>query len=256
MVAASTGPGPELDPLDPLPRALHASRPPEELSARHRDRVGRTLAFLAPGLIHWLGNSLFAIQGHVQMLALRGQEPSRAVGEILKGSHQAQHALELLRYLVVEPTAVAAGDAVAEPRPIYGSLVQLGTLLPRLCELMRIPLRDAGVRVTYEHSSRESPASVSGTVLCLAVTELVRAYAQRVQPGFRGELQIDLARQTEWAELRFLLRHAPDLLPFPQPATALAEELSVGLAELGARLRVEPDHQTLVLGIPVQARHA
>jgi hypothetical protein len=222
-------------PIELLPRSLRPELAPTELAARRRERVGRALGFLAPGLIHWLGNSLFAIQGHVQMLGLRSQEPSRTVGEIMKGSRRAQHALDLLRHVVAEDG---------------GTAVQVGTLLPRLCELLLVPLRDHGVRIEYRHSSHESPVAASGAVLCLSVVEVVRMLVGRLPPAFRGELQVDLARQADWIELRLRLVHARDLLPFPYESGSFTAQLEAGLADLGARLRAEPDGRTLVLGIP------
>ena len=167
------------------------------------ERVGPELAqFLAPGLVHGLGNSLFAIQGHAQLIRGCESEVNRARGGILKAAENALHGLDVLRFVLGE-----AGER---------DLTAPGSTLHRLCDYLRVPLRDRGIRVVYGDESQETPIPVDGVGLCQCVVELVRRVCQVLPSSFAGQMHIVLAAQRRDAIVVALrLETGPSLLPFP-----------------------------------------
>ncbi len=192
--------------------------------------------FAASGLLHWLGNSLFAIQGHAQMLGLDPAPRARGVQEVLKGARQAQSALDVFRWLVADRRST---------QPI-----QIGVLLPRLCEGIRIPLRARGIGLDHLHTSNETPRHVCGVVATQAIVGVVRTLVGRLPAGYEGRLVLDLTRQTPNVELALRLVPAGAMLPFRVaiPEIAAAANDSVR----GLDVAVAGDHvgQRLTLTLP------
>lgn len=190
------------------------------------------LAFLAPGIVHALGNSLFAVSGNAQFLSDQRQPTSRLRGVILGAVENAEHAVDLLRCLS-EPS----GD---DRRP-----EQAGVLLNRLAPILRVPLRDRDLGLEIGHSSTETPRSVAVRPFVLAVAEATRL-AHELLPRFvDGALHLDLCRQSRGSlDVVFEVRTRSQLLPFPLQFDAVAERMSAWTArervsvasEAGARL--------------------
>ena len=153
------------------------------------------LEFLLPGLTHSLGNSLFTIHGHAQLLGSRGTESGRERNAILKASKKAQHALELLKMLCV-------GGGAAAPAPA-------SSVLRRLAEYLRVPLREHGLQVRFMQSSGETPMLIDGGVLCRGVLEIVRQTAAVLPSGLGGISVLAAAERAE-AEGMTVSRVAPD----------------------------------------------
>ena len=164
--------------------------------------TGDLIEFVAPGLLHGLGNNLFAIRGHTQMLGGAQEQIAPAKNALLEASGKALGTLEVLRYLL--------GDARPDSRP------QAGILLHRICEVLVVPLRERGVRLRLERGSSEVPLAVDGTVLCQTVVELMRRLSERLPHGFEGSLIVDLASQrAQELVLTLEIESSASLLPFP-----------------------------------------
>lgn len=196
------------------------------------------LEFAAPGLLHGLGNNLFSIHGHAQMLRGGDTDVAREKAAIVKASEKALNALAILRYLV--------GEGGPEPAP------QAGVLLLRLFETLRVPLHEAGLQVQFSHGSGDAPVSVEGQVLCQSVVTVLRALAIDVPPGLQRAVVVDLAAQgAGGAEVVFRVAMRPSFLPFPVDLDKLLANAAMLLARHGARLDAAEDGQRLTLWLPV-----
>jgi hypothetical protein len=158
--------------------------------------------FLAGGIVHGMNNSLFAIQGHAQMLRGSEAEIAGARAAITKATEKALKALEVFRYVI--------GGADHGPPP------QAGILLHRLCEYVRNELADRGVRVRFVPGSGAAPQCVNGTALCQSVVEVLRQLAAVLPVASESDLSVEVVAQRKDAvvvELR--LDNRPAVLPFP-----------------------------------------
>jgi hypothetical protein len=196
--------------------------------------------FLAPGLLHELGNAVFKIQGHAQAAALPGTGAGRALGEVQKHAQQAKALLELVRCLVQDGAGVA---------------MQCGVLLPQVCELLEVPLRGHGLRVRFQHSSRQSPGSAPVATTARAVLGLARELARAVPIGFRGVLVVDLQQQTPVIVLRLAVTGDPALLPFPIDLRGALARANAWLAALPVGAGPTADGRALELRIATGDAH-
>jgi hypothetical protein len=169
-----------------------------------------TLAFLAPGLLHQLGNVLFTIQGNAQTLADPRDGGGRERAAILAASERGGQALRLLRCLL--------GDPAAPP-------VQAGVVLTQLGDLLRVPLREVRQLLELRHTAAQTPVFVAPTDFCIAVAEALRSLVTILPTGVHGTLVLDLCDHGP--------RHATVRVLFAPPAGALPFPLDVG--ELLAR---------------------
>lgn len=195
----------------------------------HRARL---LEFLAPGLLHQLRNALFAIQGQAQLLE---SGATRQRGEILDGVKRAQAALHVLRYLTEE-----AGP------------MQPGILLPRLLDVLRLPMRERGLSLSLQHTSKETPVRVDARLLADTVVSALRAIAARIPTGFRGGVHIDLCAQSP-TSVEVTIELVPDRaqLPFQVDLQSVQQELHAALsADGGLILLVD---RKLALHLPAMA---
>lgn len=191
------------------------------------------LDFVAPGLLHSLGNQLFAIQGSAHVLGA-SKQTGRFRETILEACGKAEHALEVLRH---------AGPANADPPRVE----QAGILLVRLADVCRVPLRERGVRLELAHSSKDSPRRVDARTFVRALCEVLRCVAIEVPACYAGELRVDLSDQRgAGVAVDLALRADPGCLPFRIGMTAaragsalVLDSLTVGVDELAAdRLRL------------------
>jgi hypothetical protein len=202
------------------------------------------LDFVAPGLLHALGNHLFAIQGSAHVLGMTKQT-TRHRETILESCGKAEHALDVLRH---------AGPEDADPPHVE----QAGILLMRLAEVCRVPLRERGVRLELGHSSKDSPRRVDARTFIRAVCELLRCVALEVPACYSGELRLDLCEQQGAAvAVELSLRTDPGCLPF-RIALPVARAGATGvIGRLGARVdEAGPDRLKLRIPSVVRRREA
>jgi hypothetical protein len=158
--------------------------------------------FLAGGIVHGMSNSLFAIQGHAQMLRGGEAEIAGARAAIAKATEKALKALDVFRYVI--------GGGEHGPPP------QAGILLHRLCEYVRGGLAERGVRVRFVPGAGDAPQCVDGTVLCQSVAEVLRQLTAVLPVASESDLSVEVVAQRKDAvviELR--LDNRPAVLPFP-----------------------------------------
>ncbi len=160
------------------------------------------LQFIAPGFMHAMGNCLFSIHGHAQLLRGGDTEIARDKSAIVKASERALHALDVFRYVIGDP-----GPEVAP---------QAGILLHRLCDHLRVPLREYGLIVRYLHASSQTPVHVDGIALSQVVVEVTRQLATHLPGGVEGAIEIDLsAQRPDGVTVTFAVQNDPSHLPFP-----------------------------------------
>ncbi len=175
-----------------------------------REQLAALLEFVSPGILHSLGNQIFAIQGNAQVLGIKTEDIGRERRAILSASKEAQESLDILRCLTSE-----SGE---EPRQ------QAGLMLRRICEAGKIPLREAGLRCSFEQSSVETPMSVEPSRFARCVLEVMRCIRAELPSGFDGDLHVDLAgQQARELRLSFEVQQKPSLLPFPLNMAAVCE---------------------------------
>jgi hypothetical protein len=164
---------------------------------------GDLMAFLAPGLVHALGNHLFAIQGSAHVLK-EGKAGLRERGTILEASTRAQQALDILRLL-------ATPDE--EPAPVE----QPGVLLTQLAPLCAVPLRERGLRHQVDFASpRSRPRGVPARRFVRAYLGLLQRMSEGLPPFVHGTLLTQLLRQDhESVTFELGVEFAAHCLPFP-----------------------------------------
>ena len=182
--------------LRPNPLTL----PLPSLTARRAD--GELVSFVLPGIVHAIGNGLFAVRGHTQLLRAVGGEMNRERNSILRASARAQDALDVLRAVMGEPGL-----------PPF----QADILLKHLGEALVVPLRDRDLTGRVAISSRGTPVLVDGAALCQTLVELTRHAVEAIHDGFEGTLVYDLFRQSRTEReigLRLSIERGPQQLPF------------------------------------------
>ena len=200
-----------------------------------RDDVAE-LRLAVPGLLHSLSNALFAIQGHGQRVGATTPDLEAEKAAILRAADQAQHAVEVLRHMV--------GEGAGRP-------VQAGILLHRLCEILNMPAREAGLRLDLQHSSPQTPEPVDGTLLCRTVTATISALIDELPECFEGQLRVDLASQSaKGLEILVLVQPDSSLLPFPLDLEQVVASLGPRFHSWGARLSGPEPEGTLRLAMP------
>ena len=169
--------------------------------AADRDDI-EELRLAIPGLLHSLSNALFAIQGHGARVGSSTPDLEAEKAAILGAAGLAQSAVEVLGHL--------AGEGVRRP-------VQAGQVLHRLCEILRVPLRERDLHLELQHSSPQAPVAVHGSVLCRALSATIGALCDAMPAGFRGRVRVDIVSPTaERLEILVQIRGVASLLPFPK----------------------------------------
>lgn len=212
------------------------------MQARRR-QLAPLLEFLMPGLLHSLGNHLFAIQGNAQVLGMREGEIDRERQAILEAAGQARAALDIIRCLSGE-------------QPELGT-EQAGAILRRVCEISRIPLLEAGLRCQLAHSSIETPINIDSAIFTQCLLETLRCIREELPSGFDGELHIDLRGQSRnLLAIGMRVQQNPDLLPFPLNLGQVASRAEEFLSPLQAHLVGPSESGELVLHVAPQALHS
>lgn len=166
-----------------------------------------SLAFLAPGLLHHLGNVLFTIQGNAQALGSADVPASRELTAVLGAVERGAHALRVLRGLLGDPAAPQADAS--------GLLDQLG-------DLLRVPVREARQSFELRHSARRLPVLVDPSEFCRIVVDLVQGLVAILPNGVHGTVVVDLFDQGEGhVTVRVAFQPPTGALPFPIPTEDL-----------------------------------
>jgi hypothetical protein len=182
---------------------------------------GDLMAFLAPGLVHALGNHLFAIQGSAHVLK-EGKAGLRERGTILEASNRAQQALDILRLL-------ATPDE--DPAPVE----QPGVLLTQLAPLCAVPLRERGLRHHLDFASpRSRPRGVPARRFIRAYLGLLQRVSEGLPPFVHGTLITEFRHQDQGSvTFELAVEFAAHCLPFPVDVDGIVAHCNEGHAHDG-----------------------
>jgi len=191
------------------------------------------LEYAAPGFLHGLGNALFKIQAHAQVIdtepALSGPEAGPG---ILAACKDATGAIEIFR-------AVLDPEAHADP-------VQAGGLLEDMLQMMRGRMREDGVQVLWDQGSLDIPQAVRPRDVVAPVLIAMRQLALALPGGTQGVLTVSV-RWERGLDLSLDLAPAPGSLPFEvnlEPAVRSTSaslqsgEVCVGGGGRGLRVKI------------------
>lgn len=164
---------------------------------------GRLWRFLAPGMLHGLHNSLFVVSSHAKLLGGGVTQVARERHAILRATEGAEGTLEVVRFATGEGKGQQTGR-------------QAWLLVRQICDLLRVPCRDRGLKIKATHSSSDSPANVDAFQLCRALAETARELVDGLPGGYVGSLEVDLALQDRnGITITLHVVSDRDVLPFP-----------------------------------------
>ncbi|MBK8100483.1 MAG: hypothetical protein IPK26_25580 [Planctomycetes bacterium] len=187
------------------------------------------LWFLAPGLMHHLGNAVFAARGQLQLAALDTERAAPALQALLR----AQTALGIVRHLL----------------PGGGGPVALGACVHGLAEMLRVPLRDLGLRLVT--ADVPAGAVVDAAALLPAILGAVRGLANAVPQGLGAVLTLTATTDATTLALRWGLEPGPGLLPFGLDWTKLAATVRQCLP-MGVELETTATADGLLMVLPTE----
>lgn len=200
--------------------------------------VAGALWYLAPGLLHQLGNALFTVHGRARLLA-DGLGADDGAGTdaraIVDGAARAQQTLAVLRWL--------CGEAGPEPQPV-------AAVLPALADTLRVPLRDRGIELRHDASTDPKQLAVVPTPFCRLVIAACQAMSQSASASPAGALVLQADADGAHVLLSLSLVQAPGALPFPLEHTRLQELLRAELEAAAARVDDSAPRQTLRFRVP------
>jgi hypothetical protein len=191
-----------------------------------------TLAFLAPGLLHQLGNVLFTIRGNAEAAAFATDGGERQRLAIATAADRGAEALRVLRCLL--------GDAASAPVPAV-------SLLTQVAELARVPLREAKLALEVDLGSRTTvrvdPIDFYGVVF-----EALRGLVAVLPSGATGSIGLELVELADHRVAVGISFQAPaGTLPFPLPLKELAQRIAGTGSLLGGPPRVRADGHGLLV---------
>ena len=195
------------------PSTLHRLSPP-------------SLAFLAPGLLHQLGNQLFAIQGSAQLL------PEDAVTlrpRILAAVQRGNETLRVLRALL--------GDAMSPRLP-------LAQALEPLLQVARVSLRERGHRLEAPGSPADG-GMVDGAAVVAGTAHAISLLVELVPSGVAGTFSVQGAMTAGAATVAIRFAPAAGSLPFP----LATEEVRLRLERDRAGSSKHPSCRAIVAGV-------
>lgn len=177
----------------------------------HRD----SLWLLAPGLLHYLGNALFAAQGRLQLL---GTTPEIGADRaaIHAALERAGGGLCVLRWVL--------GDESLGPQGLW-------LVLQRLHDTLRVSLRELGIRMELRGETLARGALVQGASTTRALLASIQQLVHGIGAGLRGTLVVDVVAATPvLSELRLWVQPEQGDLPFPVDLPHCVERLRPQLA--------------------------
>lgn len=173
------------------------------------------LAFLAPGLLHQLGNQLFALQGFAQLMADdAGPLRERMLAAVARSG-------EMLRVL-----RTALGDAA----PVR---LQLEAALEPLVDMVRVALRERGHQVQWSTTLGGRSIPVDAGAVVAAVARGAHLLAGAVPDGMVGVFALVGDEIDDRAVIRIRFTPAAGALPFPLTTDALAAACTNAVADAG-----------------------
>jgi hypothetical protein len=187
----------------------------------------KLLELMVPGLLHGMGNALFAIQARAQVMAAARAPGTEENGEgdtdgILPACRNASAVLDVLRLLTTaagEEPSIPAGDALR------------GVLEP-----MRIGLRDASYSIEVDPAAFDAGDAVPHRLFVRAVGLAAAEICDAVPTGCRGVLQF---RWMGARVLRVAFVGAADQLPFEADLTAAERTVSSWFVDTDGRVGCE-----------------
>lgn len=188
------------------------------------------LEFLAPGLLHSLGNALFKIQGHAQLL---GSE------EILAACRGAVETVDIYRH-VLDPEVPTKRTAA-------------GPLLRDLARLLRAHLRERGIMVRWDQGLESTGSKVLRSDLVMPVVTAVHRLGAALPTGFEGALQMD-AEATPDLQVSLCVSPAPGCLPFEVDVTAAVADAGTTLKDRPGSVSASPGGMGILISLPDEAR--
>ncbi len=173
-----------------------------------------SLAFLAPGLLHQLGNLLLTIQGNAHCMGEYAAPRERQA--ILDASARGAATLGVLRHLL--------GDGTHEVQPA-------DRLFRQVLELSRTASREAGHTLLEPQidGAEAWPAVVAAPFVRTLVLALA-SFVARIPTGVQARIQAGLGRDGKGFAVRFDCRRGTGELPFPLPLDDLVRTLAIRLA--------------------------
>ena len=185
--------------------------------ARVSPATAADLAFLAPGLVHQLGNLFFGLQAHA--LQADPQAAGPALQAIAGVADRGGACVRLLRH--------ALGDGSAEPGEARRAVADLG-------ELLRVAMREAG------HRLETAAGEAGGRIVDLAqfvpgALAALRSVCAALPTGM--EATVRLAWSDPLGELEVAVAPASGNLPFPVPYDGVAAAWNARAADSGWALR-------------------
>lgn len=198
---------------------------------RHLDPDRSALEFLAPGLLHALGNSLFEVEGCVALM--EGDTARRE--QAAAACREARNVLALARVLVGDP-----GGPQRLPS---------GDLLEGLGRLLRVPLREAGLALEVRVGNRGPVVRVGPLVAGVAVA--VRRLGAKASAGLGARIVLTPEAPRSGGGVLVTLEPPPGGLPFAVDVAAAATEVTAEVA--GSGILVEEVERGLRL-LPSGAR--
>lgn len=176
----------------------------------------RLLEFVTPGVVHRLGNSLFAVRGAAHVLGAADQNHVRSRELLLEATERAQEALDLLRFL--------SSDGEDQPTSTCN------VVLTRLFDVLRMPLRERGLRVEWTPSPDGDLRVVSAAGATRAVCEAAVTACESLGAGQTGGLIVSTRADAEDdVVFAFEVETAKAILPFPIDFARLGPEIEARL---------------------------
>jgi hypothetical protein len=164
--------------------------------------------------LHGLGNELFVLGGRLATLAGEPEQLARGKAEAQRALDQIRGTLEVLKLLGCEPSS--RGDR-------HPAMALLGQLV----EVVRIPLRERGLRAELKPASAPGRMHVDGARFAgIVVHGLLRTLA-RLPQGYLGTVVLAVvALDGGTIEFTLGVRAEASQLPFPIPFDLVATELA------------------------------
>lgn len=196
------------------------------------DSTRDSLFLLAPGLLHYLGNALFAGLGRVQLLGA-GSDLAADRSAIHDALDRASGGLHVLRWVL--------GDESQGPQALW-------TVLQRLQETLRVSLREHGLRIELQGEAEAGTGTVPAAATTRALLAVVRELVQHASAGIRGAVIVKVVGcNAVQAELLISLVPLRGGLPFPLDLPRCAELVQPALARENADASVAPGDMAIRL---------
>ncbi len=195
-----------------------------------------TLAFLVPGLLHQFGNSFLSIQGAAFLIAEGSAQRSRDAvnAAVQRGAAN----LDLMRFLAGE-SASAAANGLA--------------VLERLCEVLRVPLREANHAFAVRVAPSAGTAMVDPSHLVVLTADAVVRLVRSLPPGVHGTVVIGADTPNgRGFGVSVHFEFAAGTLPFPIAVADLPEQLRSLGARRGAAVQCFPAEAGVALRFAVE----